>query len=137
MCSEKESHVSYIFLVVAVVWAVQLGLAYWQLQRFHRRIAELRRYGRTSVGMSGNRWRGRTYGVLAVDPEGTIRRAEVFAGVTIFSQLRPVSALEGRPLSAVAADSPPPAGVPASQWAAFTQAAQFLRSAPAGQAQLA
>jgi DNA-binding transcriptional regulator of glucitol operon len=129
--------VSYIFLVVAVVWALQFGLAYWQLQRFHRRIAELRRYGRTSVGVSGNRWRGRTYGVLTVDPQGTIRRAEVFAGVTVFSQLKPVASLEGRPLSAVAPDAPPPAGMPSSQWAAFAQAAQFLRSAPAGQAQLA
>jgi DNA-binding transcriptional regulator of glucitol operon len=127
--------VSYIFLVVAIVWVIQFGLAYWQLQRFHRRIGELRRYGRTSVGMSGNRWRGRAYGVLTVDAQGTIRRAEVFAGMTVFSQLRPVAALEGRPLSTVAADAPAPGGISATHWAAFAQAAQFLRNAPTSQAQ--
>jgi DNA-binding transcriptional regulator of glucitol operon len=127
--------VSYIFLVVAAVWVIQFGLAYWQLQRFHRRIAELRHYGRTSVGMSGSRWRGRTYGVLTVDGQGMIRKAEVFAGMTVFSQLRPVAALVGRPLSAVRAGAPAPAGVPEAQWAAFAQAAQFLSSAPTAQAQ--
>lgn len=121
---------SYIFLVVAAVWIVQFGLAYWQLQRFHRRIRELRQYGRTSVGMSGNRWRGRTYGVLAVDGQGHVRRAEVFAGMTIFSKLRPVAALEGRPLSSIVAEAPAPAGLPTAQWAAFAQAAEFLRNAP-------
>jgi hypothetical protein len=70
-----------------------------------------------------------------VDAQGTIRRAEIFAGMTVFSKLKPVAALEGHPLSMVVADAPAPAGLPAAQWAAFAQAAQFLRSAPAGQAQ--
>jgi DNA-binding transcriptional regulator of glucitol operon len=124
-----------IFLVIAVVWIAQFGMAYWQLQRFHRRIAELRQYGRTSVGMHGNRWRGRTYAVLAVDGQQIIRRAEIFAGMTVFSRLRPVAALDGLRLADVSEASAAPAGVSPSQWLAFCQAAQFLRSAPAAQAQ--
>lgn len=115
----------YVFLLVAILWMVQFGLAWWQLRRFYSRIAELRQQGRTAVGMYGNRWRGRTYAVLTAGSDGTIRSAEVFDGWTVFSHLRPVPALTGMPLSIF--QSPQPhKGVKPTQWAALCHAASFL-----------
>jgi DNA-binding transcriptional regulator of glucitol operon len=121
--------VDYIFLVVAVLWAAQFGMAWWQLRRFHGRIATLRREGRTAVGMQGNRFSGRTYAVLVADPQGRIHRAEIFDGWTVFSHLRPVAELEGRHLSALKAEQPV-AGVRKTQWQALQHAAGFLEQAP-------
>lgn len=116
----------YLFLIVAILWVAQFGMAYWQLRRFHGRIAELRKVGKTAVGMHGNRWRGRTYAVLTVDGQERIRRAELFDGWTVFSKLRPVAELEGRPVS-ILAEGGPPAGVRQAQWAALQHAASFLQ----------
>lgn len=118
---------SYIFLVVAILWIAQFALAWWQLNRFHRRIAQLRTQGRTAVGMVGNRFSGRTYAVLVIDEQQNIRSAEVFDGWTVFSQLRPVAALVGRPMSTLRA-SEPVAGLRKAQWGALQHAAGFLEA---------
>jgi glucitol operon activator protein len=118
--------VDYLFLILAIVWAAQFGLAYWQLRRFHSRIAALRKLGRTAVGMHGNRWRGRTYAVLTLDGEERIRKAEIFDGWSIFSQLRPVPELEGRGLDSLREGAPALAGLRPAQLAAFQHAASFL-----------
>ncbi|MCG8346893.1 MAG: transcriptional regulator GutM [Chloroflexales bacterium] len=124
---------AYLFLVVAILWIAQFGMAYWQLRRFHGRIAELRAVGRTAVGMYGNRWRGRTYAVLTVDGEERIRRAELFDGWTVFSKLRPVAELEGRSLESVA-EGDTPSGMRQGQWAALQHAASFLQTKPQAEA---
>jgi glucitol operon activator protein len=116
----------YIFLVVAAAWMLQFLLAYWQLQRFHRRISELRRLGRCAVGSAGNRWRGRTYAVLVLDPDKCVRHAESFSGWTVFSKLRPIAGLDGMLLDGILSASVPPTGVHPSQWAALQHAAQFF-----------
>ncbi|MCU0492684.1 MAG: transcriptional regulator GutM [Chloroflexaceae bacterium] len=122
----------YIFLVVVVFWSAQFVLAYWQLRRFHKRIGELRKLGRTSIGMHGNRWRGRTYAVLVTDKANIIRHAETFDGWTVFSKLKPFTGLNGTRLEALLADSAAtPEGLRQSQWLAFQHAAQFLNNAPA------
>lgn len=115
----------YLFLVVAVLWVAQFGMAWWQLRRFHGRIAELRREGRTAVGMHGNRFSGRTYAVVVADAQERICRAELFDGWTVFSRLRPVEGLRDRPLSALNAPEPL-AGLRKTQWAALQHAAGFL-----------
>lgn len=119
-----------IFLAVAVFWLAQFVLAWWQLRRFHARIGELRRKGRTAVGMKGNRFSGRTYAVLVVDSSQRITSAQVFDGWTVFSQLRPVPELEGRHLSVLRADEPP-AGMRKARWEALQHAAGFLEAKPA------
>ncbi|WP_081752844.1 transcriptional regulator GutM [Kallotenue papyrolyticum] len=116
----------YLFLVVAVAWSLQLLGSYWQLQRFHRRLAELRRLGRCAVGMSGNRWRGRTYGVLCLNPHNQVVHAAVFDGLTVFAHLRPLPQLEGMHLDAIVTSATPPAGVRGAQWQALQHAAQFF-----------
>lgn len=115
----------YLFLVVAVLWIAQFGMAWLQLRRFHGRIAELRREGRTAVGMQGNRFSGRTYAVVVADAQGRISRAELFDGWTVFSRLRPVEALQGRQLSVLSAPEPL-AGLRKTQWGALQHAAGFL-----------
>lgn len=123
----------YVFLVVAIFWVGQFALAWWQLRRFHNRIGQLRKLGRTAVGMKGNRFSGRTYAVLTTDAKGQIRRAEIFDGWTVFSRLRPVPELEGRPLSHLQANEPR-AGLRKAQWEALQHAAGFLTAAPPAQA---
>ncbi|MDP9309522.1 MAG: transcriptional regulator GutM [Chloroflexota bacterium] len=116
----------YIFLVVAGAWSVQFLLAYYQLQRFHRQLAELRKLGRCSVGLHGNRWRGRTYGVLVVDTQERVRHAAVFTGWTVFSKLNSLAGLDGMRLDTIQSAEMPLVQVSRSQWAALQHAAQFF-----------
>lgn len=118
----------YIFLVVAGAWTLQFLLSYWQLKRFHQMLADMRRRGRCAVGLHGNRWRGRTYGVLVVDAHDRVRHAAVFTGWTVFSRLAPVAGLDGMRLEVILADEPPIADIRRPQWLALQNAAQFLQS---------
>lgn len=87
-----------LFLILGVLWVIQFGLAYWQMRRFYQRLITLRRSGLTAVGLSGNRYKGRSYAVLTIDEEGRIIHAEQFSGWTIFAQLRPMPQLIGMSL---------------------------------------
>ena len=121
---------AYAFLVFAILWVAQFGFTYQQMIRFNRRITALRKLGRVSVGMHGDRWRGRTYAVLVVDPADRIERIEVLAGWTVFAKLVPLTALDQQPIS-VLEQATPLAGVTARQWAAIKHAVTFLKPAPA------
>lgn len=118
----------YFFLAIAAAWAVQFGCSYWQLQRFHRRLAELRKLGRCSIGMAGSRWQGRTYGVLVVDAHDRVCHAALFSGWTVFSQLRSITGLDGMRLDAILGTAQPLAGLRQAQWLALQNAAQFFRT---------
>jgi DNA-binding transcriptional regulator of glucitol operon len=120
--------VEYIFLVVAAAWAMQFLFSYWQLRGFHRRLAELRKLGHCSVGMHGDRWRGRSYGVLVVDDHSRVCRAELFSGWTVFSKLQPIAGLDGMRLDAILSAGTPLAALRRTQWLALQNAAQFLRT---------
>jgi DNA-binding transcriptional regulator of glucitol operon len=121
----------YIFLVVAAAWSLQFLLAYWQLQRFHRQLAELRKLGRCSVGMYGNRWRGRTYAVLVIDAQDRVRHAASLRGWTVFTSLQPLVGLDGIHLDDILAAKTPIAPMRRPQWLALQHAAQFLKESPA------
>ena len=51
--------VGAIFVLLGLLWALQLFLAYQQAQRFMRRARVLRRLGRVSIGASRRQFRGR------------------------------------------------------------------------------
>ena len=88
-----------IIVTLVVAWIVQLWMSHRQLRRFYKRLKEIRKDGLTAVGLDGNRWKGRTYGVLTVNPETRrIAHAERFAGATILASLKPVPELEGHSL---------------------------------------
>ena len=120
----------YVFLVVAAAWACQFLLSYWQLRQFHRQLSDLRKLGRCSVGVSGSRWRGRTYGVLVIDEHQRVRRAALFSGWTVFSKLQPITGLDGMHLDAILTTDVPPANLRRSQWLALQHAAQFFHTQP-------
>ncbi len=116
-----------LFLAVAFVWILQLALSLLQTRRFHRRVAELRREGSaTSVGMAGSNWKSKAYGVLVVDENRNIIRAEKLSGFTVFANLQPVPELSGKPMT-VLDDETPVDGIKQKLWTAFQNAAGYIR----------
>src|SRR4029453_1225893 len=86
-----------VCLVMGVLWAVLLALAYLQARRFMARARALRRQGRVSIGASPRRTRGRAFVVIAVGPDDRVTAAEALQGITVFANARPVPALVGLP----------------------------------------
>ena len=86
-----------IIISLVAAWIIQYALSFWQMRRFYKRIAALRKEknGISSIGMAGSAWRRRTYAVLIVDKENQIQAVEQLSGWTIFAGLRPVNGLEG------------------------------------------
>jgi DNA-binding transcriptional regulator of glucitol operon len=85
----------WFFILLGVLWLLQLLLAYQQAQRFMARSRALRRQGRVSIGASPRRVRGRAYAVIAVGPDDRITAAEALWGITVFANARPAPALLG------------------------------------------
>lgn len=93
------STTTVIVLMLAVMWALQYALSFWQMRRYYKRLAELRREGTVWVGMSGSAWRRRQYVALVVNQEQRIVRVEQLSGWTVMAALKPVAGLDGRPVS--------------------------------------
>jgi DNA-binding transcriptional regulator of glucitol operon len=115
--------VGWIFLTLAVLWVLQMGLAYQQAQQFMARARALRRLGRVSIGASPRRTRGRAFVVLAVGPDDRVTAAETLRGVTVFANARPVPALVGLAAAELAAGAQVPGLHPRVQAAAQSAAA--------------
>jgi DNA-binding transcriptional regulator of glucitol operon len=115
--------IGWLFLLLAVLWALQLGLAYQQAQAFMARARALRRLGRVSIGASHRRIRGRAYVVVAVGPDDRVTAAEALRGVTVFANARPVAALVGLAAAELAAGVQVPDLHPLVQVAAQSAAA--------------
>jgi len=114
-----------VLLVLLVgAWLLQAALAYWQAKRFYGRLSVLRRKGRCAVGRAGNKYRGKVFGVLAVDEAGIILNAERLSGLTVFARLQPVARLVGLPVSDLL--SRQIEGLRPKFHAAFRQAAESL-----------
>lgn len=119
-------NVSVIFLALAFVWMLQLILSLLQTKRFHQNIADLRKQGAaTSVGISGRNWTLKNYGVLVVDEERMVIRAQKLTGFTVFSNLKDVPQLAGLPLDRFDSHEPVQ-GVKKKLWQAFQNAATFI-----------
>jgi len=80
----------------------------------------------TSVGFAGKNWTMKQYGVLVMDDERNVVQAEKLAGVTVFSSLKDVPQLKGLSLIRLLQDEPVP-GVSKKLWAAFQNAADYIR----------
>jgi DNA-binding transcriptional regulator of glucitol operon len=98
----------WLFLLIGVLWLLQLVLAYLQARRFMARARALRRLGRVSVGASPRRIRGRAYVVVAVGADDRITAAEALQGITVFANARPVPALVGLAAAELAAGAQVP-----------------------------
>lgn len=90
-----------IIIGLAVAWTLQYILAFWQMRRYYRRLAELRKKGLVSIGMSGSAWRRRQYAVLVVNKldHEKIVCVEQLSGWTVMATLKPVPGFEGRPVN--------------------------------------
>ena len=115
--------VGAIFVLIGLLWALQLFLAYQQAQRFMRRARVLRRLGRVSIGASRRQFRGRAYVVVAVGPDDRVTAAEALRGVTVFANPKPVPALIGLPGAELAAGAEVPGLHPKVLAAAHSAAA--------------
>ena len=115
--------VGAIFVLVGLLWALQLFFAYQQAQRFMRRARVLRRLGRVSIGASRRQFRGRAYVVVAVGPDDRVTAAEALRGVTVFANPKPVPALMGLPAAELAAGAEVPSLHPKVLAAAYSAAA--------------
>jgi glucitol operon activator protein len=123
--------VGRIFLLLGVLWLLQLVLAYQQAQRFMARARALRRQGKVSIGASRRQLRGRAYVVVAVGPDDRLTAAEALRGLTVFANPRPVPALVGLPAAELAAGAQVP-GLPPRVLAAAHSAAATLHPDRAG-----
>ncbi|MBL8045216.1 MAG: hypothetical protein JNL09_01675 [Anaerolineales bacterium] len=125
---------TFVVLALALAWLVQLGLSYWQMKRFYGRISQLRKSGKLAIGLEGGLYKGRQYGVLVVDEQENVVRAEQLSGLTIFSQLKSVSPLVGLKMNRLFEDEKALAEelkISKKQVLAFRNAAQYLRDAEA------
>jgi DNA-binding transcriptional regulator of glucitol operon len=86
---------SFIIMALAAGLALQLFFTGWQTKRFYSRLKQIRKDGKTSIGLDGGIWTGRRYAVLVVDENLEILHAERFSGLTIFAKLKPVNELIG------------------------------------------
>ena len=100
--------VGWIVVTLAVLWLLQLALAYQQAQRFMARTRALRRLGKVSIGASPRRVQGRAYVALAVGPDDRVTAAEALRGITVFANARPVPALVGLAAAELAAGAQVP-----------------------------
>ena len=84
-----------IFVLLVVMWVLQFGLTYIQMRKYTARLKIIRQDGLTAVGMSGTKYKGRTYGVLTIDDDKKVIHAEKMSGWTNFSNIRPVTDMVG------------------------------------------
>jgi DNA-binding transcriptional regulator of glucitol operon len=80
-----------LFILLGLMWLLQLYLTYRQTQRFYGRVRKLRKLGMLAVGVAGGMYRGRVYAVMVVNPETRIiTHAEKMSGWTVFAGLKQI-----------------------------------------------
>jgi glucitol operon activator protein len=113
---------------VLIFFFVVQGLgAIWQSKRMLGAVKDLYQHGTVAVGMAGNIYKRKVYGFLVADDQGTIVKARLLKGWTIFARPRPVEALIGLELSDLLVESPQIKGVSRKAMQAFAMAAASLR----------
>jgi DNA-binding transcriptional regulator of glucitol operon len=115
----------WIFLLLGVLWLLQLLLAYQQARQFMASARVLRRQGRVSIGASPRRVRGRAFVVVAVGSDDRVSAAEALRGITVFANAKPVPALIGLRAADLAAGAQVP-GLAPNVLVAARQAAAFV-----------
>ena len=91
-----------MLLLAAVVagWLVQLYLTYQQSMAFNEQVGKLRKSGRVSVGVAGQRYRGgRAFVAIAVDEQGVVRDSLTLSGWTTLARGRPLPGLVGQKIN--------------------------------------
>jgi glucitol operon activator protein len=85
--------------LLAVMWALQMYLAYRQAKAFMSEVRGLRKLGSTAIGVSSqSRFKRRVYVALAVDRDERVIEAVKISGLTVWARPRKVADLRGRSL---------------------------------------
>ncbi|GAA5135190.1 hypothetical protein GCM10023339_72800 [Alloalcanivorax gelatiniphagus] len=118
-------------IIVALVagWLVQIFFTYRQSMAFNDEVRKLRRTGTVSVGVGGNRYKGRrSFVAIAVDDAGVVRDAISLGGLTTFARAKPLPGLFDLKVSVLAGTRDIPHVSP-SQRLAARQAAELYGAA--------
>ena len=106
-----------------ILWVTQMGLTYWQAQKFMRSTAQLRAVGDTVIGR--HRKRGlRTYVTLAIRDDKVVD-SRVLAGFTVFAKPTAEPLLVNARIADVLDETVP--GLPLRTAKAAAEAAGFYR----------
>lgn len=83
-----------ILSAVVAGWLVQIFFTYRQSMAFNDDVRRLRTAGTVSVGVGGNRYKGRrSFVAIAVDERGIVRDAITLSGFTTFARSRALPGL--------------------------------------------
>ena len=88
-------NLAVLFSLLAIMWVIQIWINFFPNEKIYQTLKNHSPGRLTSVGMSGSKYKGRTYGVLTVDKNNMIIHAEKMSGWTNFSNLRAVPDLVG------------------------------------------
>ena len=86
-----------LFILIGMMWALQLYLAWRQAATFQKDMKALRKDApNVAIGVGGRRYRGgRAYVALAADNEGIVRNALVLSGLSIFARAKAIGDYTG------------------------------------------
>lgn len=120
------------FIIIAALvagWLVQIFFTYRQSMAFNDDVRRLRNAGTVSVGVGGNRYKGRrSFVAIAVDEGGVVRDAITLGGLTTFARAKPLPGLLDVKVSVVRGSRDIPHVSP-SQRLAARQAAELYGAA--------
>lgn len=120
------------FIIIGALvagWLVQIFFTYRQSMAFNDDVRRLRGSGTVSVGVGGNRYKGRrSFVALAVDDAGVVRDAITLGGLTTFARAKPLPGVLGVKVSVLRGDRDVPHVSP-SQRLAARQAAELYGAA--------
>ena len=120
------------FIIIGALvagWLVQIYFTYRQSMAFNDDVRRLRGSGTVSVGVGGNRYKGRrSFVAIAVDDTGVVRDAIALGGLTTFARAKSLPGLLGVKVSVLRGDRTLPHVSP-SQRLAARQAAELYGAA--------
>jgi DNA-binding transcriptional regulator of glucitol operon len=121
---------AFVILAALVAgWLVQIFFTYRQSMAFNDDVRRLRTAGTVSVGVGGNRYKGRrSFVAIAVDERGIVRDAITLSGFTTFARSRALPGLFDVKLSVLRGERDI-SHVSPSQRMAARQAAELYREA--------
>jgi glucitol operon activator protein len=88
-------HAGFVIIAALVAgWLVQIFFTYRQSMAFNDDVRAMRGAGTVSVGVGGNRYKGRrSFVAIAVDDDGVVRDAITLGGLTTFARSKPLPGL--------------------------------------------
>ena len=124
------SGLARLFIILGVVWALQLYLAYRQAQIFQKDMKSLRQHApNVSVGVGGRRYRGgRAYVALAANESGIVKHAILLSGFSIFARAKDLSDYTGFSIDDIISGNRAVSSRPAKVTEAAKVAAEHIRS---------